>query len=168
MKNSIKKIGIGVVASLAISGSLSNVLIANADSIKPSQQINNVEINLDNQGDAQIIKGAKKIYNYGILGYYVSSQQKRNIDKDIYDLLEWFPGDEGRLKKASHSFNNAKAFLEYLRDNGMEEGLQRVVIGDADVILLFAKDIDPGIDWNQHSEKWIYNNGENIDGIDDI
>ena len=156
-----------MVASLVISGSLSSVLIANADSINQAQQ-QKAEIDLDKLGDAQIIKGAKGIYRYGILGHYVSEQQKRNIGKDIADLLEWFSGDEDRLKKASHKFNNAKEFLKHLQDHGMKEGLQRVVIGDADVILMFREDVQPGVDWKQHSVEWIHNNGENIDGIDDI
>ena len=168
MKNLIHKIGLGVVASLVISGSLSNILIANADSIKSPQQINNVGINLDNQGDAQIIKGSKNIYHYGILGYYVSSADKRKIDKYIDELIEWFPEDKNKLENISHIFGDAKAFLEHLRGNGMEEGIQRVVIGDADVILMFREDIKRGIDWNEHSKEWIYNDGQNIDGIDDI
>ena len=169
MKNSIKKIGLGLVASLAISGSVSGVLIANADSIKeqPLQQ-QKFGIDLDKLGDAQILKGAKNIYGYGILGYYASEQQKKNIKDDISDLIEWFSGDESKLEKASHKFDNAKAFLEHLKKEGMEEGLQRLIVGDAEVILMFKEKVNPGVDWNEHSEEWIENDGQNIDGIDDI
>ena len=172
MKNLYKKIGIGAVASsLIIVGSLSNGLIAHANSIesKSYQQLNNkAKIDLDKQGDAQIVKGAKNIYGYGVFGYYQDASSKRKIENDVKELLEWYPESESSLSKISYRFNYAKDFLKHLKEKGMNECIQRVVIGDAEAILLFKEEVKPGIDWNERSSEWIYNDGQNIDGIDDI
>jgi len=170
MKNLHRKISALLLSgSIVMAGSLSNGLIAHADSIeyKSSQKFSK-KVDIDNQGDAQIVKGAKNIYGYGILGYYVDSLSKRKIENDVKELVGWFSDSESRLNKVSHRFNYAKDFIEHLKKEGMEEGIQRVIIGDAEAILLFRKDVERGIDWNKHSDKWIYNDGQNIDGIDDI
>ena len=166
MKGLYKKIGIGVVAlSLILGGSLSNGLIANANSVqsKSSQKVNQEGIEVG-KSDRQIVKGAKKIYKYGIMGFYENGARQRDID----EYLQWFPEDKDRVSKVLCEFRDGKEFLQDLYKNGVAEGVYRVRIGEEEYILLFKKDIGYGIDWNQHRDKWINNNGENMEEIDDI
>lgn len=82
MKNLYKKIGIGVVGlSLILGGPLSNGLIAHANSIqsKPSKKLNEVGIEVG-KSDRQIVKGAKEIYGYGIMGFYPNGASQRDIE----------------------------------------------------------------------------------------
>ena len=83
MKNLYKKIGIGVVVlSLILGGSLSNGLIANA-SLVQSKKANEGRIE-DGKSDRQIVKGAKEIYGYGIMGFYPNGASQSDI-KNIYN-----------------------------------------------------------------------------------
>lgn len=166
MKNSFKKIGIGVVAlSLIIGGSLSNGLVAHASSSqdKLSYKLNQGGIEVG-KSDRQIVKGARNIYGYGIMGYYKNGASLR----DIYEYLRWFPEDKDRVSRVLCEFKDGKEFLQDLYKNGVAEGVYRVKIGLDEYILLFKGDMKHGIDWNKHRNKWIENNGENIEEIDDI
>ena len=166
MKNLYKKIGIGVVVlSLILGGSLSNGLIANANSvkIKSSQRLNQEGIEVG-KSDRQIVKGAKNIYGYGIMGFYENGASQ----SDIEDYLEWFPEDKDRVSKVLCEFKDGKEFLQDLYKNGVAEGVYRVKIGKDEYILLFKQDLEHGIDWNQQRAKWIDNDGKDIEEIDDI
>ena len=166
MKGLYKKIGIGAVAlSLILGGSLSNGLIAHASSVqsKSSQKVNQEGIEVG-KSDRQIVKGAKNIYEYGIMGFYEKGASKQ----DIEDYLGWFPEDEDRVREVLCEFKDGKEFLQDLYKNGVQQGVYRVKIGKEEYILLFKEDIGYGIDWNQHLDKWIDNNGDNMEEIDDI
>ena len=163
MKNLYKKIGIGAVAlSLILGESLSNGLIANA-SLVQSKKANEGRIE-DGKSDRQIVKGAKEIYGYGIMGFYENGASQ----SDIKEYLQWFPKDKDRVSKVLCEFRDGKEFLQDLYKNGVAEGVYRVKIGLDEYILLFKQDLEHGIDWNQHRDKWIDNDGKDMEEIDDI
>lgn len=171
MKNLSKKIGAGVVASsLILGGAVSTGLVANAYSGVQSQveQTGKYKYDtrfdvLDNEfrkelGDLEVFRGAKDMFNFRVFGYYLGPSAQRNRMKwdidEFIRLLKVKFGDNNekyqQIKKVlegeipqEFKFTYAKEFLSYLCNNGMDEGVKKVQIGEAEVILVFNKEVQP-------------------------
>ena len=180
MKNLSKKIGVGVVASsLVVGGAVSTGLVANAESVTGSQvEQSNRESKLDKIGDLELVGAAKEMYQFRVFGYYLTSYDKNHRMKDdITEALEGFDRTEkekieeivkGEVPKELQ-FGYGKDFLIYLSSKGMDKGIKKVVIGDAEVILVFTEKISPNTDWDEKIiDKWIAKNlNVNVDDIEE-
>ena len=98
-----------------LGGSLSNGLIANANSVqvKSSQKLNEGRIE-DGKSDRQIVKGAKEIYGYGIMGFYENGARQRNIDEYLKENLSQEITQSGVKEETKSNVENIKLNIDHI------------------------------------------------------
>lgn len=180
MKNLSKKIGAGVVvSSLIVGGAVSTGLVANAYSPVQSQVVKSDKHEYENKfkkeleginyrlGDLELFKAAKKMFNFGVFGYYLedSGRMKHEIDDFLKDARVNIK-DESKYEKIKNllekeilnndqnHYDYAGGFLIDLFKHGMSKGIKKVQVGDAVAILFFENDVAPKPGYEENIYKW--------------